>query len=167
MRRHGWAFAIVAPRGVGPTRWSEASRFDGKPAGQHIRRRFYLLGQTLEGQQVWDVRRAVQCLAGVAPGVPLTLQGRGEAGVLALYAALFEPGVAGVELWRPPASHRSGPCLLNVLTILDVPQAVALLPPRKVTLRVLPGDESSWEWLRGWRRAAGADAVRVDPDGDD
>lgn len=167
MRRHGWAFAIVAPRGVGPTRWSEASRFDGKPAGHQIRRRFYLLGQTLEGQRVWDVRRAAQCLRGVAPEVPLTLQGTGESGVVALYAALFEPGVAGVDLWRPPASHREGPCLLNVLTVLDVPQAVALLAPRKVRLRVRPDDEPSWSWLRRWQRATGSAAIRVEAAADD
>src|SRR6185436_17699381 len=47
--------AYVAPRGVGLTAWSG----DEKRQTQ-IRRRFMLLGQTLDGMRVWDIRRAVQ-----------------------------------------------------------------------------------------------------------
>lgn len=159
MTRYRWAYAIVAPRGVGPTRWSELSRFDGRPAGHQIRRRFYLLGQTWEGQQIWDVRRAVQCLESVAKDVPVTLQGRGEAGVLALYAAVFEPRVAGVEMWQPPTSHRTGPTLLNVLTVLDVPQAVGLMQPRKVKLHV--AEEKAWEWPARLGRALGWKSLQI------
>src|SRR5262249_49467982 len=73
-----WGFAMVAPRGIGPTRWSEVSPLDGKPAGQHVLRRFALIGQTLDGQRVWDVRRAVEALK-TTPGlrdIPLWLQGK-------------------------------------------------------------------------------------------
>ena len=38
----------------GPTAWDQTSF----QQTQH-RRRFFLLGQTLEGMQVWDTRRAV------------------------------------------------------------------------------------------------------------
>src|SRR5262249_6382681 len=105
---HKWAFATLAPRGVGPTRWSEISPFDGRPAGQHIRRRFALLGQTLDGQRVWDVRRALACLRTVPDvrGVPLWLQGKGESAGLVLYAALFEPDVARLDLRHPLPTHR-------------------------------------------------------------
>jgi hypothetical protein len=165
MRRYRWAYAIVAPRGVGPTRWSELGRFDGKPAGHQIRRRFYLLGQTLEGQQVWDVRRAAQCLRGELKDVPLTLEGKGDMAVLALYAAIFEPTVAGLEMWRPPATHRSGPALLNVLTVLDVPQAVALMSPRKV--RIVLQEEDAWRWLLRLRQALGWKGLEVREQADD
>src|SRR5206468_4080514 len=47
--------AFFAPRGVGLTAWSG----DEKKRTQ-IRRRFMLLGQTLDGLRVWDIRRAVQ-----------------------------------------------------------------------------------------------------------
>src|SRR5262249_52742440 len=71
-----WGFAAVAPRGLGPTRWSDA---DG-PAGVQVRRRFPLLGQTLDGQRVWDVRRALEVLRGLPElkGTPLWLQGKGD-----------------------------------------------------------------------------------------
>ncbi len=164
LEHYRWAFAVVAPRGVGPTRWSEASRFDGKPAGHQVRRRFYLLGQTWEGQQVWDVRRAVAVLRQVSDldRVPLTLQGRGVMGGVALYAALFEPAVAGVELWHPPASHRTGPTFLNVLTILDMPQAVGLMLPRKVRLNVKDDEAArAWRWPVKLQQALGGDNLRL------
>jgi hypothetical protein len=35
---------------------------------------------------------------------------------------------------EPPASHRDGPIFLNVLRVLDVPEALGLLAPRRLTL---------------------------------
>src|SRR5262249_51283386 len=125
---------------------------------------FYLLGQTWEGQQVWDVRRAASVLQEIkdVSGVPLTLQGKGEMGGIALYAALFEPGVAGVELWHPPASHRSGPTFLNVLRVLDMPQAAALMLPRKVRLNVKDEEQTkAWQWPLRLQKALGGERLRV------
>ena len=51
---------------------------------------------------------------------------------MALYAGLFEPQVQRFVLRDLPASHRRGPILLNVLRVLDAPQAVALAFPRRV-----------------------------------
>jgi dienelactone hydrolase len=120
--------AFIAPRGVGPTAFSPDERTQTQ-----IRRRFVLLGQTLESMQVWDVRRAVQVLRSVgsplAPA-PLSLGGERQAAGLALYASLFEPDVAGLELRDLPASHRDGPHLLNVMRFLDTPQVVALAAER-------------------------------------
>ncbi|MGH7169933.1 MAG: alpha/beta hydrolase family protein, partial [Gemmataceae bacterium] len=125
---HKWAFAAVTPRGIGPTRWSEVNSFNGKPNGNQIRRRFALLGQTLDAQRVCDVRRALACLRTVPDlkGVPLWLQGKNDMAGIALYASLFEPDVARLDLWHPSPSHRQGPIFLNVLRVLDMSQAVAL-----------------------------------------
>jgi hypothetical protein len=161
---HKWAFAAVAPRGIGPTRWSEVSPFDGKPAGAHIRRRFALLGQTLDGQRVWDVRRALACLRTVPDlkGVPLWLQGKNDMAGVALYAALFEPDVARLDLWHPPASHRQGPVFLNVLRVLDMPQAVALALPRKIRLYVKDDAEAkAWDWPMQLEKALGREDLQI------
>jgi hypothetical protein len=164
-----WAFATVAPRGIGPTRWSEVSPFDGKPNGQHVRRRFALLGKTLDGQRVWDVRRGIECL-GTLPdlrGVPLWLQGRGEMAGVALYAALFEPEVARLDLWYPPASHHEGPTFLNVRRILDMPQAAALAFPRPVRLYVRDDAEAAaWAWPLTLQKALGQECLQVKRVGD-
>jgi len=123
----GRALAFFAPRGIGPYAWNRDERKQTQ-----IRRRFMLLGQTLDGMRVWDVRRAVRALRSIKPlrRVPLTLQARQNMAGIALYAALFEPDVQKLNLWDPPASHHDGPILLNVLRYLDMPQAVAMAAER-------------------------------------
>jgi hypothetical protein len=164
LQAHKWAFAFVAPRGIGPTRWSETSPFDGKPNGNQIRRRFALLGQTLDGQRVWDVRRALACLRTVPDlkDAPLWLQGKNDMAGIALYASLFEPDVARLDLWHPPASHRQGPIFLNVLRVLDMPQAVALAFPRKVRLYVKDDAEAkTWDWPMQLQKALGQEYLQI------
>ena len=153
----------AGPRGVGPTRWSATSRFDGKQVGQHIRRRFLLLGQTLEGQQVWDVRRGIICIGTIdeLKMCKLSLQATGEMAGIGLYAGLFEPTVASFDLWHPPSSHRRGPTFMNVMTILDMPQAVALALPRPVNLHLKADEAKRWEWTEALQKAIGGDAIRL------
>ncbi len=122
------AMAFLAPRGVGPTRWSPEAK-------KHIqnRRRFYLLGQTWEGMQTWDIRRGMQATRSLEAfrKVPLQLSAEGQTAALTLYAALFEPPVAGLNLHKLPLSHAAeGPALLNVLRTLDIPQVLAMTAER-------------------------------------
>lgn len=135
------AFAAVVPRGIGPTRWAK----DGSPDEIQFRRRFALVGQTLDGQRVWDVRRALQAFTTVVPSEKLTLHGEGESGILALYAGIFEPTVTAFDLWHPPASHRSGPTFLNVLQYQDTPKAIDLVAPRPVTLHLVGNTPDVWK----------------------
>jgi hypothetical protein len=54
----------------------------------------------------------------------------------ALYASLFEPGIHRLALGRLPRSHRDGPDYLNVLKVIDIPQALAMAVERgQVTLQ--------------------------------
>src|SRR5690349_12370662 len=79
------ALAWIAPRGVGLTAWDP-----GKDT--HIRRRFVLLGQTVDGMRVWDVRRAIQAIRSMddLKTRPLCLRGTDRMAGIALYASLFE-----------------------------------------------------------------------------
>jgi hypothetical protein len=155
-----------APRGIGPSAWDP----DEKKQTQ-IRRRFALLGQTVDGMRVWDVRRAIQALRevvrdphpvqGTQPAPFMLYAERRMAGV-ALYASLFEPNITDLDLTYLPTSHRSGPDLLNVLKTLDMPAAVALAAERSsVWIRQDLG--SGWEYPTavasklGW----GEDRVQV------
>jgi hypothetical protein len=154
-----WGMAYVAPRGIGPTAWDQAEREQIQ-----IQRRFMLLGQTLDGMRVWDVRRAAQALRSL-PGiadVPLWLQGERELAGIALYAGLFEPDVARLDLWHLAESHREGPSFLNVLRILDVPQAVALEAERS-KVRIYSDDAAGWEYPLETAKALnwGTDRVQV------
>ena len=125
--------AWLAPRGLGPDRWpGDAVRQVG------IRRRFQLLGQTVDGMRVWDIRRGIQELQSVAglKSKPLWLQAEGHQSGLALYASLFETGISRLELTNLPASHRAGPDLLNVLRVGDLPMALAAAAERsRIVLR--------------------------------
>jgi hypothetical protein len=161
MEFNRWAFAAVTPRGVGPTRWSAVP---GSADDAHIRRRFPLIGQTLDGQRVWDVRRALAVLREVPDlnGAKVELQGRGEAAGLALYAAIFEPEVASLDLWHLPRSHREGPTLLNVRRVFDVPQALTLALPRRVNLHVKDaGKADVWKWSLTFQKLLGRDAIKM------
>ena len=144
--------AYVAPRGVGPTAWDQS-----KKKQTQNRRRFYLLGQTLDGMRIWDIRRAVQAVRSQAgmQDVPLRLQGQRTAAGLALYASLFEPDIQRLDLSDLPASHRDGPYLLNVRRYLDMPQAVAMAAER--TRLVIHQDDAgdSWEFPIGVARQLG------------
>jgi hypothetical protein len=154
------ALAWIAPRGVGPTAWS------GNLQKQtQIRRRFALLGQTLDGMRVWDVRRAVQAVRSIQgfEQAPVTLAGADREAGIALYAGLFEPGVSRLDLTRLPPSHRAGPDLLNVLQTLDTPQTVAMAAER-CEVQLHESDPSAWTYPAqvdrelGW----GEDRLRIE-----
>jgi len=119
----------IAPRGVGPTAWTTNAA-----KATQIRRRFMLLGQTLDSMRVWDIRRATQAMRALkfARAAELELQASGPMAVNALYASLFEPSFKRIELQQMPKSHEAGPDYLNVLKILDVPQALEMAARRCV-----------------------------------
>jgi len=136
--------AYFAPRGIGLTAWNPDERKQTQ-----IRRRFMLLGQTLDGMRVWDVRRAIQALRTVdsMAGVPVWLQGKHQMAGIALYASLFEPDIVRLDLWHLSHSHRDGPTFLNVLRYLDMPQAAAMAAERSC-VRLYQKDDSGWQFPR-------------------
>ena len=138
--KFSWTMAYVAPRGVGPT----AFNADAKKQ-IHVRRRFQLLGETLEGGQVYDARRAIQALRNVTglEATPLWLQGHRQMAGVALYASLFETNIARLDLHDLPTSHRDGPYLWNVQRIVDTPQAVAMAAERS---QVVLYSADAWEY---------------------
>ena len=124
------ALAFFAPRGVGLTAWSG----DEKKRTQ-IRRRFMLLGQTLDGMRVWDIRRAVQMVHFVreADTAKVELRASGPMAVNARYAAVFEPGIRKLELSALPETEAAEPDYPNVFRFFDFRQAMQLgLSAKKV-----------------------------------
>lgn len=155
-RQQKTALAFFAPRGVEPAPWPaygsrmaplsqrERGRGEGdffaslppvhgkddpKKAVQ-VRRRFMLLGETLDSMRVWDIQCAALAIRSVHAKTPLELRARGTMGVNAAYAALFNSSVRHLTLADIPASHRQGPDYLNVLKITDIPQVLQLLGNR-------------------------------------
>jgi len=99
------------------------------------------VGRTIAGMQVWDILRAIQWIRDEEKLSPasISIYGKGEMGILALYAALFDERVQQVILNDPPASHWQGPALLNVLRVTDIAEVAGALAPRRlVSLTKLP-----------------------------
>ena len=141
-RNFKWGMAYVAPRGIGPTRFPTEGR-----KGIQIQRRFYLLGQTLEGMHVWDVRQAVRALREIKEmaEIPLWLQAEGRSAGVALYASLFENNIHRLDLHGLPKSHRDGPHFLNVSRHLDLPEAIAIAAGRS-QVRVYQKQKGGWDF---------------------
>jgi len=127
MQTEKLALAFFAPRLIGPSQW-----LSNPKKAIHVRRRFMLLGQTLDSMRVWDIRCAAQAVKALPEfrKAPLYIRARGQMAVNAAYAALFEPEIAKLKLEGLPASQAEGPDYLNVLKIWDLPQLWQTLSER-------------------------------------
>lgn len=117
-------------------RGGELEDWTRKSPPDYVERAHALLGRTVDEGRVWDVAAAVRFFLDTYSEKKQTCRviGRGKAGILAAYAALFEPSIGEVVLVDPPVSHRDGPIFLNVLRVLDIPEALGMLAPRRLTL---------------------------------
>lgn len=131
---------ILHVRGTGPGRWAEP----GSTRETHIRRRFPLVGDTLEAGQVRDILAVVQALPRILPDLngrpPVELRGEHSFAGLALYAAILDAnpkadspgalatGISSLTLINPPASFRddASPQFLGAANLLDHPAAAAI-----------------------------------------
>jgi dienelactone hydrolase len=117
-----------------------------------LERSLALLGQTADTGRVRDV---MAILGSIGP-LNGPVIGRGEAGIIAAYAVLFAPaGVDEVVIHDPPASHRDGPHFLNVLRVLDVPEALGLLAP-DIKLTLIGAKDPAFDRTAAIYKLAGA-----------
>ena len=142
---------ICQPRGMGETRWTRTN------PPNYVERAHYLLGRTVDSGRVWDLIATARHVKEMDKAHrTLCLAGEGAAGVLAAYAALLEPTIGEVLLSHPPSSHMSdkAPALLNVLRVIDIPEAVGMLAPREVT--VIGAEHDAFNLTKQIYIAAGA-----------
>ncbi len=98
-------------------------------------------GRTIAAMQVWDILRTVKWLFEEEkfPASALSFYGKGDLGILGLYAALSDGRIQQVILNDPPSSHWQHPALINVLRVTDIPEVAGALAPRRlVSLTPLP-----------------------------
>ncbi len=147
----GDAAFLLQPRGVGPTAWTR------KDPPNYVERAHVLLGRTVDSGRVRDVAASARHLRSkYGMDVPIVVSGEGASGVIGAYAALVEPDIASLVLINPPSSHMDdgSPQLLNVLRVLDIPEALGLLAPRPLTIQ--GGDAKLRERATAVYRRAGA-----------
>lgn len=154
----GQTLVLFAPRGVGPTAFNPSERKQVQ-----VRRRFMLLGQTLEGMQLWDVRRAIQAARTLPElqNAPWRWMGRGDGAGMLIYAALWEPAPDRLLLYQPPASHRDGLGLLNVRRIWDMPEALAAAACR-TNIQLHTTKPEMAQWARQVLQRLGLEANRLE-----
>ncbi len=126
-RRDSSVRLVVYPRGVGEAPWDKSFWKDTLRNAMHV-------GHTVDSMRLWDVLRALEVLRAEEAVDPdrIMVLGKGISGALGLYAAILDPRVQQVMLMDPPASHVQGPSFLNVLRYTDLPEAAALLAPRRL-----------------------------------
>jgi dienelactone hydrolase len=140
---------VLAPRGNQAAAWTENS------PPNYVRRAHALLGHTVDQGRVWDIVVALRTFE--KPKTGWRVVGRGQAGILAAYAALFEPSVTEIVVADPPRSHREGPIFLNILRVLDIPDALGLLAPRRLAL--INARDSVFDRTAQIYKAAGAQSM--------
>lgn len=142
------AVAILTPR--------FAARPLAPPDHARVERSAALLGRSIAAMRIWDALRAIKWLheeRGLGAG-GITLYGRGENGIVGLYAALLDPQASHVVLRDPTTSHCSGPALSTILRDTDIEEIAGLLAPRRLTL--LGAREDSLSITRAWFQLLGA-----------
>ena len=139
------AVVFCEPRGIGETRWTE------KDPPNYVKRSHGLLGRTVDTGRVWDVVAAAKYLSasfraeGANDRFPVQVAGKGAAGLIAAYAAIQTPEIAGATLVSPPATlmDSAAPQFLNALRVCDVPDALGLIAPRPLTIVGAPAEHFS------------------------
>jgi cephalosporin-C deacetylase-like acetyl esterase len=145
-RRVYWVY----PRGRGTWNWTR------KSPPNYVERAHALLGQTVDQRRVLDIVAAVRYQRSTDKKKRgCRVLGRGQAGILAAYAALFEPSIKEVVILDPPTSHMQGPYFLNVLRVLDIPEALGLLAPN-VRLTLVGARDPAFDRTAEIYRLAGA-----------
>jgi dienelactone hydrolase len=130
-----------------------------KSPPNYVERSHLLLGRTVDQGRVRDV---IALMGNVEEDSRATNKGPidwkvvgvGENGIIAAYAALFEPSIKEVVVIDPPKSHKEGPYFLNVMRVLDIPEALGLLAPTPLT--IVGGDDTAFARTAEIYRLAGA-----------
>jgi dienelactone hydrolase len=140
----------ITARGI-----EEDSEWTKKSPPNYVERSHALLGRTVDDGRVVDIVSVFRWMQASGQTPEVRLVGRGQAGILAAYAALFEPSIKEVVIIDPPKSHKESPYFLNVLRVLDIPEALGLLAP-EVKLTLINARDPAFDRTAEIYRLAGA-----------
>jgi alpha-beta hydrolase superfamily lysophospholipase len=158
MVRAGDIVFAFDPRGWGEGAPPAGPRSDS--ANYQTAMRAILVGKSMAGMQTGDVLCAFDWLAARPDVDPkrISIFGKGNGGVLALYAAALEPRIAKVASEKAPASYLDivrakmhegiiGIVVPGALRDFDLPDVAASLKPRPVW--TVTGEQPDYAaWLR-------------------
>ena len=137
---------IITVRGAGPTKYAKKEL-----TLTQIKRRFYLMGQTLEQMQTWDILQAVNAINSLSKS-KVEIEAQGQYANMLIYSSLFFNSPAKLALSSPKLTHYEGPTYLNVLKHMDVPASVLMVAEiHDVTIKLSDeesSDNNSWSALK-------------------
>ncbi|QDS89233.1 Acetyl xylan esterase (AXE1) [Rosistilla ulvae] len=118
------AVLFLMLQGDGKTRWMENVK-----ETTHLRRRLHLVGQSIDGMGVSEIRGLLALIADRAEGLPaaetVRIEASGSAACMAILASLGNPDVS-LALHQLPADLADGPILLGLSKATDVTRLLAL-----------------------------------------
>lgn len=129
------SFAVFATRGTGPHRWQG----DAKKQIQ-IRRRFQLIGTTLDAMRIWDVRTAAALLQSKWPESKIAVSGQGREGWMALLSVAFGNGDRAI-VHGLSEDVESLPILLNFRRELTPTELLAAIAANR-TVTIVGGSDA-------------------------
>lgn len=138
--RSGGNVAFLPMRGSGIASYRVDER-----SFTHIRRRYFLLGETLESVQTYDIRQGLTALNQIFPEYR-TISSSGETAVQVSYALIDKQGYE-VHAYEPNISHQHGPQYLNILKYMDVPAAFLMCSEKNV-MQIYSKNEDDFSFLR-------------------
>ena len=102
---------IFVPRGIGPSKLTLNKRHHTQ-----TRRRFMLLGQTLAGQQAFDIIQCVRAIRSLSSykNIPLEIWGDGHTSSLITISAIFRKDIHKINLLNYPKTDKEQPDYLNI-----------------------------------------------------
>ena len=111
IHNHSEVHITFVPRGLGLSKLTSNKRHNIQ-----TRRRFMLLGQTLAGQQAFDI---IQCIRAtrsldIYKSIPLELWGDGHTSSLITISAIFQKGIHKINLLNYPKTDKEQPDYLNI-----------------------------------------------------
>jgi dienelactone hydrolase len=131
--------AYFSPRGCGMQTWPVDDRKQIQ-----IRRRFQLIGTTLEAQQVLDIRAAIRAVQRQCPNLEvLSIHADEEAGSLVLLACLFESNVSMVLIPEIAPEIERQPSILNLTRTVPFELIPVLVAARTTITTATPREKCS------------------------
>ena len=111
VRNHSEVQIIFVPRGIGPSKLTLNKRHHTQ-----TRRRFMLLGQTLAGQQAFDIIQCVRAIRSLSSykNIPLEIWGNGHTSSLITISAIFRKDIHKINLLNYPKTDKEQPDYLNI-----------------------------------------------------
>ena len=130
---------FISVRGVGPAAFS-----GDRMSVSQLKRRFYLIGQTLEQMQTWDLVQGVRAIQSSTKGQKISLNASGQFANMLVYSSLYFDFQTKLDLEQPELDHHQGPTYPNILKYMNVPASFLMAAEKHEVNIHIDSDKKGW-----------------------